>query len=39
MADFVPANIIQTPDFGQIARQRIDRNRAEDAAKNRFIDE
>ena len=39
MADFVPANIIQTPDFGQIARQRIDRNRAEEAAKNRFIDE
>ena len=38
MADFVPANIIQTPDFGQLARERIDRNRAEETAKNSFID-
>lgn len=38
MADFVPSNIIQTPDFGELARERINRNRAEETAKNSFID-
>ena len=38
MADFVPSNIIQTPNFGELARERINRNRAEETAKNSFID-
>ena len=39
MADFIPANIIQTPDFGQLAKERIDRNRQEETSKNAFIDQ
>lgn len=39
MADFIPANIIQTPDFGGLAKQRIDRQRAEETAKNNYLDQ
>lgn len=39
MADFIPANIIQTPDFGQLAKERIDRKRQEETSKNAFIDQ
>ena len=38
MADFIPANIIQTPDFGQLAKERVDRKRQEETSKNAFID-
>lgn len=39
MADFIPANIIQTPDFGGLAKQYIDRQRQEEANKNAFLDQ
>ena len=39
MADFVPGNIIQTPDFGQMAQGYVQQYRQEEAAKNQFLDE
>jgi len=39
MADFVPGNIIQTPDFGQMAQGYVQQYRQEEAAKNKFLDE
>lgn len=38
MADFVPSNIIQTPDFGKMAQNYLQQYRQEEAAKNQFID-
>ena len=39
MADFVPGNIIQTPDFGHMAQGYVQQYRQEEAAKNQFLDE
>ena len=39
MADFVPGNIIQTPDFGQMARGYIQQSRQEEAAKNAYLNQ
>lgn len=39
MADLVPGNIIQTPDFGQMARGYIQQSRQEEAAKNQYMDQ
>lgn len=39
MADFVPGNIIQTPDFGQMAQGYVQQYRQEEAAKNKFLDD
>ena len=39
MADFIPTNIIQTPDFAGLAKQRIDRQRAEETSKNAYLDQ
>ena len=39
MADFVPGNIIQTPDFGRMAQGYMQQYRQEEAAKNQFLDE
>ena len=38
MADFVPSNIIQTPDFGQLAQGYLQQYRQEEAAKNKYLD-
>jgi hypothetical protein len=39
MADFVPGNIIQTPDFGRMAQGYVQQYRQEEAAKNQFLNE
>ena len=39
MADFVPGNIIQTPDFGQMAQGYMQQYRQEEAAKNKYLDQ
>jgi len=39
MADFVPGNIIQTPDFGQMAQGYLQQYRQEEAAKNKYLDQ
>jgi len=39
MADFVPGNIIQTPDFGRMAQGYMQQYRQEESAKNQFLDE
>lgn len=39
MADFVPGNIIQTPDFGQMAQGYMQQYRQEEAAKNKYLNQ
>lgn len=39
MSNFIPPNIIQTPDFAGLAKERIDRKRQEEASKNAFLDQ
>lgn len=38
MSDFVPANIIETPDFAGLAQQRINQKRQDEAATNSYLD-
>ena len=39
MSNFIPPNIIQTPDFAGLAKERIDRKRNEETSKNLFLDQ
>ena len=39
MSNFIPPNIIQTPDFAGLAKERIDRKRQEETNKNAFLDQ
>ena len=39
MSNFIPPNIIQTPDFAGLAKERIDRKREEETNKNAFLDQ
>ena len=39
MADFVARNIIQTPDFGKMSQDYLQRARQEEADKNAFLDD
>lgn len=38
MSDFIPANIIETPDFAGLAQQRINQKRQDEAATNSYLD-
>jgi len=39
MSNFIPPNVIQTPDFAGLAKERIDRKRQEETNKNAFLDQ
>lgn len=39
MSNFIPPNIIQTPDFAGLAKERIDRKRQEESSKNAYLDQ
>ena len=39
MSNFIPPNVIQTPDFAGLAKERVDRKRQEETNKNAFLDQ